>query len=200
MSRIKKYVFALVGIIIMGFGCGMLVKTGIGTDTVNCLTTGIANSLKITVGQATTLFNVVVVIAVFFIDKKMIKAAMILSVFLTQYPIDYAINIYFKAPNLMIGILSDILSIYVFTLGAAMMICSDCGSNVYDGLILAVSNITKKKYIVIKYIADGLFILIGYLLGGEVGVGTIISFILVGFLINEHMKFINKRIKPKILN
>lgn len=200
MAKIKKYIFAIVGIAIMGFGCGMLVKTGIGTDTVNCLTTGIANSLNITVGQATTLFNVVVVAIVFFVDKKMIKAAMILSVFLTQYPIDFAISIYFEAPNLIVGILSDILSIYVFTLGAAMMICSDCGSNVYDGLILAVSNVTKKKYITIKYIADALFILIGYLLGGEVGVGTIVSFILVGFLINEHMKFINKHIKNKILD
>lgn len=59
---LKKIVLMIVGVAIMSFGCGMLVKTGYGADTSNALSTGIANMTGISVGNTNAIATVIFII------------------------------------------------------------------------------------------------------------------------------------------
>ena len=65
------------------------------------------------------------------------------------------------------------------------------GINALDCIIFKIMEITNFKYRTIRIIYDGCFISIGYLLGGVVGIGTIISLLTNGILVEKFRGVIN---------
>ncbi len=185
---IKKLLFASLGLLIMGFGCGMLVKTGWGADTSNALYTGIASHTRFTVGQINMFGNVVFVILVFLIEKKYLGIAMIPAVLLIRYPVDFAIAVLPSAENLISAVILDILALFITAIGASMMIEAGLGCGPYDAFVLAVSERFRIRFLYVKYAADGFCILSGLLLKGEVGIGTLLCFLLIGLFIDRSRK------------
>ena len=176
----------------MGFGVGMLIKTGYGADTSNALFTGISNISGLSVGTVNSIAAVVMIIIVFFLSKKRIVLGTLFVPFLIGFPIDFAISIWFKAPNLISGIIIDIISLYIVAFGAAITIEFELGPSPYDCVSLAISDFFKLNYIVSKYILDGFCVVVGYLLKGEIGIGTLLCFLVIGIFISFNRKDLRK--------
>lgn len=192
--KIKNLFWGIVGIILVGIGAGMLVKTGYGADTLNACFTGIAKKCGLSLGTINTIFNASMIILIFFVRRELVGIGMILSVFLLQLPIDLTISLYPASPNVFIGILSGILSLAVFSFGGSLMIESKMGSTVYDGLTLIMTDLLKQPFKIVRYFCDGTVLLIGFVLKGEIGVGTILSLLLMAPFIDLFRKIIGKYI------
>lgn len=192
---LKDILLQIIGVFIMGFGVGMLIKTGYGADTSNALFTGISNISNLSVGTINSIAAVVMIIIVFFLSRKRIVLGTLLVPFLIAFPIDLAISIWFRAPNLISGIIIDIISLYIVSFGAAITIEFELGPSPYDCMSLGISDFFKLKYIYAKYILDGFCVAVGYLLKGEIGVGTILCFLTMGIFIS-----INRKVLRNIAN
>ena len=62
-----------------------------------------------------------------------------------------------------------------------------------DLVALSLEQITKKPFWLYKGIAEALLLLVGYLLGGPVGLGTVLFLLTVGWLIQPAI-LLNKKI------
>ena len=192
---LKDILLQIIGVFIMGFGVGMLIKTGYGADTSNALFTGISNISNLSVGTINSVAAVVMIVIVFFLSRKRIVLGTLLVPFLVGFPIDLAISIWFKAPNLLSGIIIDIISLYIVSFGAAITIEFELGPSPYDCMALGISDFFKIKFVFAKYILDGFCVLVGFLLKGEIGVGTLLCFLVMGIFIS-----INRKILRNIAN
>ena len=189
-KKVLRILISILGILVMDFGVGVLIKANIGVDALNVFLTGAASKLQVSVGTTTLLFNIVILVAVLFIDRKQIGAASLLETLLCKFPLDFACQI-IKTPKSVAGcVLLCLLAICTISLGVAMMMVSKEGLCVYDALSSSISNRYNLNYIVIRYICDGVYFLFGYLLKGQIGIGTIMCLIMFGTVINSFKTFL----------
>ena len=73
-----------------------------------------------------------------------------------------------------------VLGCVILAYGMTIVIKSDAGTGPNDLVAIVISDKTKKKFSVVRIIVDVCFVAIGFLLGGTVGLGTVICAFLVG--------------------
>ncbi len=188
----KKILLIIVGIAIMSFGCGMLVKAGYGADTSNALMTGIANMTGMSVGNTNALATIVYIVISYFLSRKRIGLGTILVPLIISFPMDYAIRICVKAPDLLTGILLDLAALYIVSFGAAITIEFDLGASPFDCLSLGIADRFHLNYVTAKYLLDAFCVVSGLLLKGEVGVGTLLCLLVMGPFISFNRKLLGK--------
>ncbi len=193
---LKKILLMVAGIAIMSFGCGMLVKTGYGADTSNALLTGIANRTGFSVGNVNAVATVVFIVISYFLSKDRIGPGTVLVPLIISFPIDFAIRVCVKAPNLLTGILLDLVALYIVSFGAAITIAFDLGASPYDCLSLGIADYFHLNYIVAKYLLDAFCVVTGFLLKGEVGIGTLLCLLVMGPFISFNQKILSKAAGP----
>ena len=105
--------------------------------------------------------------------------------------------------SLVIRVLINGLGCVILAYGMTIVIKSEAGTGPNDLVAVVISDKLKKPFGIIRIIVDICFVGIGFLLGGTVGIGTLICAFLVGpvagiFLpINEKIitGIINKKVK-----
>ena len=192
MFSVKKLLLTILGIAIMAFGCGMLIKTGYGADTSNALLTGIANYVPFSIGNVNALATLVFIVVSFFLSRERIGPGTLIVPLVISFPIDLAMKVCVKAPTLFAGVLLDLLALYIVSFGAAIMIEFDLGASPFDCLSLGVSDRFHLNYIVAKYIVDAFCVVVGFLLKGEVGIGTILCLLVMGTFISFNRKLLSR--------
>ena len=86
-------------------------------------------------------------------------------------------------------------SLAVFLLGAAAYMCAGLGSSPYDALPFIISARVKKvSFKIVRMIWDISFMAAGFLLGGDVGIVTI----LVAFFLGPIITWMQKRLEVLI--
>ena len=176
----------------MAFGCGMLIKAGYGADTSNALLTGVANRVGLSVGNTNAIATVIFIVISYFLNKERIGLGTLLVPLVISFPIDFAIKVCTKAPNLFIGVLLDIVALYIVSFGAAITIEFDLGASPFDCLSLGISDRFHLKYVVAKYLLDAFCVVMGFLLKGEVGIGTLLCLLVMGPFISFNRKILSR--------
>lgn len=199
MKEIKKenVIMAILGIIVLGLGIGMNVKVGIGVDSLSATYTGIVNHTGLTLGTVTALFNVLMVVVSIILYKKNIGIATILFIFISKWPVDFAQRHMIHSDNIIISIILCVVAVYVIALGSELFVLSDLGADSYTAMTMGIGKRLghKVKYVYIRYACDGFFLLVAFLLGGQIGIGTIISWALVGNFMKLNQKLLVKLLK-----
>ena len=94
-------------------------------------------------------------------------------------------------PNLALRILSLILGVVIMCFASAMYFTADLGVSTYDAIALTLSERhTKWKFKYIRILTDLICVVIGGLLGGVIGIGTLVTAFFMGPLI----AFFNKKV------
>ena len=68
----------------------------------------------------------------------------------------------------------------ILALGMTMVIKSEAGTGPNDLVAVVISDKLGKKFSIMRVIVDVVFVVIGFILGGTVGVGTVVCAVLVG--------------------
>ena len=99
----------------------------------------------------------------------------------------------FENPNHFFSqIIFVLFAIFFIALSASLLILEENGMNPYDSIATALSVRFKKPYKLIRTIMDFLLFLIGWGLGGRIGLGTILASLLtsvtISFLVQQLKK------------
>lgn len=176
----------------MGAGVAMGSQALLGTDPSVSFSQAACIKFGITFGQMVTITNVVLLIVVFFINKKNIGLSTLFVVLLNQYPIDFFTSLIVHSDSLVINILWIIAGIVCVAIGCNIMIASNLGMGIYDAFIFAIADKVNKDFVVIRYITDGVFLILTVILRGHIGIGTILPYILTGNLMKLTMPYIKR--------
>lgn len=196
----KKIIKIIIGFFIIGFSIGVLLDVGIGVDPGSVLISGISNMTKLSYGKASLLFNAVLVFLIYLLDKSYVHISSFLGAFVIGYSANFGKMIVLEifddisTWNIIIKIILVIIWTYVMAFGIEIYISQNLGVGAIDSLSELISNRFKWKYDYIRILQDLLFVIVGFILGGELGIGTLICVLLTGPMIGSIRKLLRKNI------
>lgn len=181
---IRKLIVAMAGLMICGIGVGTFLYSGLGVDPASVFELGIGNVFHISYGTSAAVINVVILVIVFFLDKSYINIASILAIFGIGYTADLAnfiLRIFFKGEqHIIVRLVMIIIGLLVMSTGIAAYIRADLGVGAIDLVSEIISKKLKISYRAVRVTVDIVFVVIGFLLGGSVGIGTVLAAFMTG--------------------
>ena len=167
------------GLIIFGFGEGLLIISTIGASPWNVLHQGLAINLGLSVGSWAFLVSLIVLLFWFFLDEK-IGMGTILNVIIIAIMIDLTI-VFFDAPKLWVNqFLLCVISVLMVGLGSGIYLIARLGPGPRDGLMTGLQRKTSFSIALIRGSIELIIVSCGWLLGGTVGVGTLLYALGIG--------------------
>ena len=180
----KRIIISLVGLILCGIGVAMFLYSGMGVDPASVFELGIGRVFGISYGTSSALINVIILLIVFFIDKSFINISSVIAIFGIGYTADFVrkiLTILVQGEiHLLLKLVLILVGLFIMSCGIATYIKADLGVGAIDLISEIISRKTKVQYRLVRVIGDTAFVVIGYILGGTVGVGTVVAALLTG--------------------
>ena len=204
-----RIVILFVGLTIAHLGVTLFLLADLGADPFNVLVQGIFRTLNnivdwsfLTHGNTHVTICFLIIIALLFIDRSYIKIGTVLCMIFGGPIIDFFTAI-LSAPfvnlnSLVIKIIVNGLGCIILAFGMTIVIKSDAGTGPNDLVSIVLADKLKKNFGVIRIIVDVSFVVIGFILGGSFGIGTLICAFLVGPVANVFLPFNGKWIQNTI--
>lgn len=183
----KKLLLSFVAGILIGVSIGIILYANIGSDTITVFQDGLHNLLHVTYGQAALIYNIVCIILALLFARKYFGVGSLVSAFTIGFFIDISYDALCDLDislNKYLSLLVFIIGLVLYCMSLSMLMRLELGMNSIDALLFALSMKIKSSYKIVRTIADLLFALVGYLLGGVVGLGTLLSILLTGILVD----------------
>ena len=172
------------GTFLYALGIVLTIKANIGYAPWEVFHVGLSLTTGMTIGVASIVAGVVIVAIVTICGEK-IGLGTIVSMVFTGVFIDLImmIDIIPLAENLAVGILMLIMGLFIVSVGSYFYIKSAFGAGPRDNLMVVLNRKTKLPVGVCRSVVELSVTITGWLLGGMVGIGTVISVIAIGFFI-----------------
>ena len=173
-----------IGLILTALGIIITIKANIGYAPWDVFHVGLSNTIGVSFGMTTIIVGIIIVIIVTLLGEKL-GLGTILSMVLTGIFIDIIliINIVPFAKNFVVGVIMLIAGLFIISLGTYFYIKTALGVGPRDNLMVVLARKTKLPIGICRFTVEIFVTAIGWLLGGMVGIGTIISAIAIGFCI-----------------
>ena len=174
----------IVGTFLFALGIVLTIKANIGYAPWEVFHVGLALTTGMSIGVASIVVGVVVVVIVTLCGEK-IGLGTLCSMILTGVFIDLIIMLDMipLAVNLTAGIAMLIAGLMIISMGTYFYIKSAFGAGPRDNLMVVLNRKTKLPAGVCRSIVELSVTLVGWLLGGMVGTGTVISVFAIGLCI-----------------
>ncbi len=194
--EVFKYSKLMLGLLLCSLGVVTILNSNLGLSPWDVLNQGLNKTIGITLGEANLLVGAVVVFVSIFL-KQPIGSGTIINFLLVGVFIDMYmyLDVVPKGDVLIKKIAILIIGIMIFSYGCYVYISTGLGCGPRDGLMVVLTKKSKYPLWKIKTCIEVVVLSIGYILGGSVGIGTIVSSICVGPLIQYFFKMNNQDIK-----
>jgi uncharacterized membrane protein YczE len=167
------------GLVIFGLGEGLLIISTIGASPWNVFHQGLALNLGLSIGTWAFLISLIVLLLWFFLDEK-IGMGTILNFIIIAIMIDLTIY-FFEAPEFWINqFFLCAVSVLMIGLGSGIYLIARLGPGPRDGLMTGLQKKTGFSIAVIRGVIEIIVVSCGWLLGGSVGVGTLLYALGIG--------------------
>ena len=174
----------LVGLVFYALGIVLLLKANIGYAPWEVFHVGLANTLGMSIGLASIIAGLAIVLAVTVLGEKF-GFGTIASMVLTGIFIDIllAIDIIPVSEYPAAGMAMLVIGIFTISFGSYFYIKSAFGVGPRDNLMVVLARKTKLPVGICRVAVELAVTIIGFFLGGMVGIGTVASAISIGFCV-----------------
>lgn len=167
----------------------IMLNSNLGLSPWDVFHQGISRLTGLTIGEASIIVSVIFLIIGLMLGQKL-GLGTILNVIVVGKMIDVImeLNIIPIATNFVSGIIMMIMGMLVMGFGCYLYIGCGLGCGPRDGVMMGLSKKVNKP---IKYVRGSIEItvlILGYILGGDIGVGTLISAIGLGYSMQSMFK------------
>ena len=207
-ETVLRLVILFIGLIIAHLGVTLFLLTELGADPFNVLVQGIrlciikTGFITPTHGTVHMVICFLIILVLLFVDRHYIKAGTIVCMFCGGPIIDFFTwllqSFRIEAAALPVKIIILVIGCVILAFGMTIVIRSEAGTGPNDLVAVVISEKTHLRFGAVRIATDVIFVLIGFLLGGKFGVGTIICAFLVGPVADFCMPFSDAIVK-KIL-
>lgn len=179
-----RILVAIIGLMISGVGVGIFLYSQLGVDPASVLELGLGNVFHVSYGTASALTNVVILVIVFFADKSYINLSSLLAIFGIGYTADFTsfvLDGLIKGElGLIVRIIMILVGCLIMAVGIATYIRADLGVGAIDLVSEIISARLGRSYRVVRVVGDISFVVVGFFLGGTVGIGTVVAAFMTG--------------------
>ena len=185
---IKRVILLLIGLTIAHLGVTLFLLADLGSDPFNVLIQGLFRFLPwpgfMTHGYVHMGVSFLIILVLLVVDRSYIRIGTLLCMFLGGPIIDVftiLLGGLINAQSAMaLRLVALVAGCVILAFGMTIVIQSKAGTGPNDLVAVVISDKTRWKFGVVRICVDVCFALAGFLLGGTVGIGTIICAFLVG--------------------
>lgn len=194
MNKYKKYLIFFIGTILFSLGISFGNKSLLGGNPMAVLVNGVSKQISLSFGTCNLIVSAIEVIVGYLLDKRNVTWVTIVTMLVASSFIDLAGLFIIESSNIVVRVIYMLVGIALYCLGLGMQQYGKIGYENYDVFIFGLKKAFKvSKYHTIKWIVDGAFLILGFILGAEVGVGTVLFIVFAGILI-EFFKELTEKI------
>ncbi len=209
-ALIKRIIRYIIGLFILTAGIALSVKSDQGVSPVSAPPYTASLCIGISIGTATVIFHVILVILQLILLRSKFKPKSLLQIptgIVFGYLTDLSCSLVDLIPSTEVFILRTVItlvSIVVTAIGIYVYLSADIMPLAVEGFIKALTDVTERSFALMKTISDVTmailsaavcFILLKSL--GSVGIGTVLSALLTGYFIDLSKKAERALLKKK---
>ncbi len=184
----KRIFLLLTGLVIAHLGVTLFLQSNLGSDPFNVFVQGlyrrIGAFLPLTHGWVHMCISFLIILALLVIDRKYIRIGTLICMVLGGPIIDgFTLllgNVIHAESPIVWRFLCLALGCVILAFGMTIVINSEAGTGPNDLIAVVLSEKIGKKFGIVRVVVDVCFAVLGLLLGGTVGSGTLICSFLVG--------------------
>ena len=192
---VTRMIMMILGVIVQGFGLSLLIQIDLGTDPWTSTFLGISKLIGLDFGTCHLLGAAFLFIFVFFADNGKIGFGTLGNMLLCGYVADFfkwiweltGLSQFFANP--IVAWCMVVPALFIFMTGCSAYLCADLGGAPYDVIPFILAD--RIKVIPFRFVRmawDVLFVLLGFFLGGPIGVINILFAFCFGPLISWYQK------------
>lgn len=195
-AKPKTFFYLMLGNWLYGTGEAILIKADIGQSPGTVLAQGIQNITGDTIGW-TSFYISIGVMFLWIPLKNKVGIGTVLNIIFVSVAIDVMMPFFPSPDSYAVSVVMVIFGILVIGLGSAFYIPSNLGPGPRDGLMTGLHYRTGIPIARVRFAIEAIFLLAGWLLGGSVGLGTVLVTVLVGEVVAIFFGIVSRVSKPK---
>lgn len=180
---VKKIIIIVIGSIIAAYGITLALYAGFGGATLAVLWQGISKTFHISIGMASLIVAIVMIVFAFFYDRSQIHIGTILYQIVYSFCVDLFANAHVYSTHLWVNALIMLLGVMLFAVGTGFYAAASLGRGSYEALTFSLAEKNGWQVKVVRMILDIVMVIAGVLLGGKFGICTIVTIIISGPII-----------------
>ena len=184
----------LLGMLISAVGVTMLLRANVGVEPWSVLQQGMSRTMGITYGTAAMIVGALVILIAVLMGESF-GIGTLANIIVAPAMIDALLALGWipEAHSLWTGIPELLLGMEILAVGTCFYMKSALGSGPRDALMVVLARKTGRSVGFCRVAVEALAVLIGWRLGGSVGVGTLLGAFGVGTLINLNFRLMGFR-------
>lgn len=184
----KALVILLIGLTIAHLGVTLFLLSEMGTDTFTVFIQGLAKTVGLTVGTVHVIICIGLMIVMLITTKGYVKPGTVVCAFCGGPIIDlftWMFGSYINGNSMIaVRLISMLAGCVILALGMSVVINSNAGTGPNDLVAIILSDKIKKiEFRWVRVFCDLFFVVLGFVLGGTVGIGTVVAVFLTGPLV-----------------
>ncbi|MDY3086350.1 MAG: YitT family protein [Blautia sp.] len=176
----KKIIIIVIGSVIAAYGITLALYAGFGGATLAVLWQGISRTFHISIGMASLIVAIVMIVFAFFYDRSQIHIGTILYQIVYSLCVDLFANAHVYSTHLWVNALIMLLGVMLFAVGTGFYAAASLGRGSYEALTFSLAEKNGWQIKVVRMILDIVMVIAGVLLGGKFGICTIVTIIISG--------------------
>lgn len=190
----KRYLAFLLGLAALALGVALAVQSNLGASAYDSINFAVAGKLNLSVSMAISISSIVLIVIASIIRRKRPRIATFVTGLIMGLLIDFWVSIVqnINVDSLIMQIVIFVAALVLMGVGIAAYVISKLPPSPLDDLLVALDGATKISMGKIKIGIDITCMIVAFLLGGPIGVGTILMALLLGPTINFFYKLMDK--------
>lgn len=177
------------GLFLYAIGIVMTINANLGLAPWDVFHQGLSNTIGITMGQASIGVGLLLIIIDSFLGERLgwgtISNMIFIGLFMDVLMLNHLIPIF---QHMLPSLLMMLLGMFIIGIASIFYIGAGLGSGPRDGLMVALTKRTGKSVRFIRNAIEICVLAIGYVLGGFIGIGTLITALAIGYMVQFAFK------------
>lgn len=190
-NLLKKIVVIVIGSIIAAYGITLALYAGFGGATLAVLWQGVSGTFHISIGMASFIVALGMILFAFIYDRSQIHVGTILYQIVYSACVDLFANCHIYSRYIWINFFIMLIGVVLFAVGTGLYASASLGRGSYEAVTFALAEKNNWQVKIVRMVLDIIMVVIGVLLGGKVGVCTIVTVLISGPII----QFVNRKSK-----
>lgn len=184
----------LIGLILFGWSMAMMVESDLGLMPWDVFHQGVSKNLSLTFGQVVIVTGALVLL-LWIPLRQWPGLGTILNVFVIGIVADLGLTVMSRPDTLWAQILLVVGGIVLNGIASALYIGVHLGTGPRDGLSMALNRITGRSVRLMRTGVEIFVLIIGVILGGTIGIGTVLYAVCVGPLLQMFLPLVQVKLR-----
>lgn len=194
----KRMAIMFMSILLMGFAVSVFSYSGMGVDPFTALNMSISEKIGVSFGFFQMCVNGAVLVAVAFAAKRLISIGTVVNMVGVGYVCEFFTKIYDQflpqENTFIVRLVLMAIGVFLLSLSASLYFNCNLGVSPYDALGFVMEEKTKLKYKWCRVATDLVCTAVAFLLGGPIGIGTVVTAFFMGPVVSLCDNAISKKV------